>query len=117
MTIPVTRELSDKNGQMELVQNEIKVEDLDIEPINTDKLKNSIIPDPKKEGEKIIALFLKTMLGVVLCTVFLYLVLLFIKKFYTSAFIGEEESFENLDLSTPQNKQDALKSFLNRANN
>ncbi len=115
-TIPVTREISDRNGQMELIQNEVKVEDLDIDPINTDKLKNTIVPDPKKEGEKIIALFLKTMLGVVICTGLLYLVLLFVKKFYTSGFVNDEETFENLDLSTPQNKQDALKSFLNRTN-
>ncbi|MBR2068479.1 MAG: hypothetical protein IJ877_01830 [Candidatus Gastranaerophilales bacterium] len=113
-TIPIARDIS-KNGEIELIQNEINVQDLDIEPIDTKKVKQSVIPDPAKEGKKVIGLFLKTMAGVGFCAIILYLILLFVKKFYSSAFISQDfEELENLDLSTPNNKNDALKSFLNR---
>ena len=114
-TIPVARDISSKNGEVELIQNEVSVQDLDIEPINTKKVKDTVIPDPSKEGKKVIGLFLKTMVAVGFCAVILYFILLFVKKFYSSAFVNtESEELENLYLSTPNNKQDALKSFLNR---
>ncbi len=103
------------SSKMELIQNDVRVDDLDIEPINVQDVKKDVIPDPHKESKKVMALFLKTMLGVAICAVILYIVLLFVKKFYSSAFVVEEDEYENLDLSTPDNKQDALKSFLNRS--
>ncbi len=104
-----------ENNKMELIQNDVRVNDLDIEPINVQDVKKDVIPDPHKESKKVMALFLKTMLGVAICAVLLYIVLLFVKKFYSSAFVSEEDEYENLDLSTPDNKQEALKSFLNRS--
>jgi len=114
-TIPVAREIMD-NNKMELIQNEVKIQDNEIEPINTQKVKETIVPDPQKEGKKIIGLFIKTMTIVVLCSVMLYLVLLFVRKFFSSDFIenNDLEDIETLDLSTPVNKQDALRSFLSR---
>ena len=114
-TIPVTRDVSE-GSRLELIQNEIKVEDLDIDPINTKSLKDTVIPDPQKEGKKVIGLFLKTMALVAFCAVVLYLILVFIKKFYSSAFINNNDSkeIEKFDLSSPDSKQDALRSFLNR---
>lgn len=102
--------------QMNLIQQDIRVNDLDIEPINTQEVKKTVVPDTKKEGQKVFAYFLRAMLGVVLCAIILYFVLIFVKKFYGSAFVNpeEEEYFEAFDLSTPKTKQDALKSFLNR---
>lgn len=102
--------------QMNFVQQDVKVNDLDIEPINTQALKKEVIPDTKKEGKKVLAYFLRAMLGVAFCSIILYLILVFIKKYYGSAFANneEEEYFEAFDLSTPNNKQDALKAFLNR---
>ena len=100
---------------MQLIQD-VKVNDLDIEPINTQEVKKTVVPDTKKEGQKVFAYFLRAMLGVALCAIILYLILVFVKKFYGSAFVNleEEEYFEAFDLSTPKTKQDALKAFLNR---
>lgn len=117
-TIPVAREVSSGNGQMELIQNEINVKDLDIDPLNTKNIKNSVVPDTKKEGKKVMLLFLKTMLAVAFATVILYVILLFVKRFYRSAFVAQDQDeYENLDMSSPNSKQEALKSFLNRAKN
>ena len=100
---------------MELIHNEINVKDLDINPINTKAVQKSVVPDPKSEGKKVFGLFLKTMFLSLACATILYVILLFIKKFYSSAFVTQEpQEFEELDLTTPSNKQDALKSFLNR---
>ena len=98
-----------------VIQNDVRVNDLDIEPINVQNVKEDVIPDTHKESKKVMALFLKTMMGVAISAVLLYIVLLFIKKFYRSALVDEEDEYESLDLSTPNNKQDALKSFLNRS--
>lgn len=115
-TIPVAREIVNSNGQtMELIQNEVNVKDLDIDPLDTKDVKNSVVPDAKKESKKVAMLFIKTMLGVMFSAIVLYIILLFVNKFYKSAFIeNSTDEYENLDLATPQTKQDALKSFLNR---
>ncbi len=103
------------NTSMELIHNDINVKDLDINPIDTNAVQKSVVPDPKSEGKKVFALFLKTMMLSALCALLLYIILLFVKKFYASAFVTQEpQEFEELDLTTPENKQDALKSFLNR---
>ena len=102
--------------QMNFVQQDIKVNDLDIEPIDTQALRKEVVPDTQKEGKKVLAYFLRAMLGVGFCSIILYLILIFIKKYYGSAFVNpeEEEYFEAFDLTTPNNKQDALNTFLNR---
>ena len=101
--------------QMELIHKDIKVNDLDIEPINTSAVKKNVVPDTKQEGKKIIGLFIKSMIMVAFCAVILYVILVFVKKYYGSAFVSNEyEEIESLDLTTPNTKQDALKSFLNR---
>ena len=113
-TIPVARDISQRD-EMELIQNEISVEDAEIEPINTKKVKDNMVPDSSREGKKVIGLFLKTMVAVGFCAVILYFILIFVKKFFASAFINHDfEELENLDLATPNNKQDAIRSFLNR---
>lgn len=95
---------------------DVKVNDLDIEPMNTYGVKKNVVPDIKSEGKKVIGYFLRVMLGVILSSIILCLMLPFIKKYYGSAFVNpkEEEYFEAFDLTTPKNKQDALKMFLNR---
>ena len=113
-TIPVARDIS-QGENMELIQNDITVEDAEIEPINTKKVKDTVVPDPSKEGKKVIGLFIKTMMAVAFCAIVIYLILIFVKKFFASAFINHDfEELENLDLATPNNKQDAIRSFLNR---
>lgn len=115
-TIPVTREIVNEKGeQMELIQNEVNVKDLDIDPLNTKEVKQGVVPDTKKESKKIMMLFLKTMMAVAFCTVIIYVILVFVKKFYGSAFVNREvDEYENLDLATPNSKDEALKGFLDR---
>ena len=104
-----------QNEEVGLVQNEMRVEDSNIEPINTNKVKQSVVPDPSKEGKKVIGLFFKVMVAVAFSIVLIYVILFFIKKRYFINFSNvDSEELENLDLSTPNNKNDALKSFLNR---
>lgn len=101
--------------QMILIQKDIKVNDLDIEPIDTQGLKKSVVPDVKKEGKQVFIHFIRAMLLVAFSAIIIYLILIFIKKYSRSAFMNqEEEYFEAFDLSTPDSKQDALKTFLNR---
>jgi len=113
-TIPVAADISQTN-ETELIHQDINVRDSDIEPINTGSLKKSIVPDSNKEGKKVIGLFLKTMAAVIFSAILLYFILLFTKKHYFKFFSNAEyEELDDFDLSTPNNKNDALKSFLNR---
>ena len=100
--------------EIELTQDEIKIEDSEIEPLDTKEVKKTVVPNPKNEGKKVMALFFKTMMAVAFSAIILYVILLFVKKYYGSAFVSQEENYEELDLSCPTNKNDALKSFLNR---
>ena len=104
------------NEQMRLIHRDVKVNDLDIEPIDTQAVKETVVPDTKNEGKKVMGYFLRAMLGVALCAIFLYFILLFVRKYYGSAFVNqeEEEYFESFDLTTPTSKQEALRTFLNR---
>lgn len=100
---------------IELIQKDVKVNDLDIEPINTKKVKDGVVPNTKQEGKKVLQLFLKTMLAVAISAILLNVILIFVKRFYGSAFVSQDyDDYEELDLTTPNTKQDALKAFLNR---
>ncbi|MBR1618146.1 hypothetical protein IJ670_08355 [bacterium] len=113
-TIPVTQEVSVGND-LDYVQNDTSFDDPEIEPINTQKVKETVVPNPQSEGLKVIILFFKTMLGVVFSACVIYFGIVFVNKFWASAFINQEfEELESLDLATPQNKHEALRSFLNR---
>lgn len=112
--IPVAADISQPN-ETELIHQDIHVEDADIQPINTGKLKDSVIPDAHREGKKVIGLFIKTMVAVLFSAILLYFILFFVKKYRFGLFSNSEyEELDNLDLSTPNNKNDALKSFLKR---
>ena len=112
---PEVKPKSAVESEMELVQNEVKVQDNQTKPINTSKVDKTVVPDPSKEGKKVMWLFLKAMLAVGFCSILLYLILLFTKKFYSSAFTqNDAQELENLDLSTPNSRQESLRSFLNR---
>lgn len=112
--IPVVQDSTESD--VNLVTEPTKVSDLDIDPINTENVKKSVVPDTQKEIKKVIGLFIKTMVIVAFSAVVLYIVLLFVKKYYGSAFMPSQENDEldALDLSTPDTKQSALKSFLDR---
>ncbi len=103
--------------QMKLIQKDVKVNDLDIEPINTQVIKKEVVPDTRSEAKKVFAYLLRAACGVILSTILVFFILIFVKKYYSSAFVNpdEEDYFEAFDLSTPDNRQDALKAFLNRS--
>ena len=106
---------SENPAQTNLIQNDVRVNDLDIDPLNTKKVKKEVTVDTKSEGKKVFMYFFKVMSGVIICAILLYLILVFVKKFYGSAFNTiEEDEYEELSLSTPQDKEEALKMFLNR---
>ena len=113
--IPVVQDTS-VNSRLDVAHKRVQVKHLDVEPMNTEKVKKTVVPDAKQEGKKVIGLFLKVMSGVMICSIFLYFVLLLVKKYYGSAFMAQEyeEEFEIYNLTSPSNKVDALKSFLNR---
>ncbi len=99
--------------EYEYVQSNMR--DTNVEPMNTESIKNSVIPDTAKEGKKVIGLFLTAMVLVGFAALFLYLLLVVVKKYYPKSFnVSDCEEYENLDLSTPDSKNSALKSFLNR---
>lgn len=102
--------------QMKLIQKDVRVNDLDIEPMNTQGVKSTAVPDTKKEGKKFVAYLIKVMSLVGLSCIIIYFILLFVRKYHSSAFSNKEEDeyFEELDLTPPNNRPDALKSFLNR---
>ncbi len=112
----VQNEALNADENMNLVQNDVRVDDLDIEPISTKEVKKSVVPDTKKEGKKVVSLFLKSMIMVLVCALLLYFLLMFVRKNWNDAFKEEkfEEEFEVLDLAIPRTKIEALKSFLNR---
>lgn len=112
--IPV---LTEETTQDLTFDDNVKVKDLDIDPLNTDSIKKSVVPDTKKEGKKLIGLFVKVMLLVALSSLIVFIVLFFVKRFYGSTFVPSDEEYENaemLELITPSTKSDALRSFLNR---
>ena len=55
--------------QMNFVQQDVKVNDLDIEPLNTQNVKKDVVPDTHKEGKKVFSYFLRTMLLVAFCSI------------------------------------------------
>lgn len=97
-------------------QEQVKVKDLDVDPLDTVSLRKSVVPDPKQEGKKVVGLFIKSMLAVAFCAILLYIILYFVKKFYGERFVSKEynKEVENLDLSTPETKEEAFRNFLNR---
>lgn len=103
--------------QMKLIQQDVKVNDLDIEPINTQEVKKNVVVNTQTEAKKVLAYIIRGALALVFCIIIIYLILIFVRKYYRSAFVNpdEEDYFEAFDLSTPENKQDALKAFLNRS--
>ena len=102
-------------NEQTLALNNAKTSDFETSPIDTQNLKKNVVPDSKKESKKVINLFLRVMMAVLLSAGILYVILLFIKKYYGSAFaVQEYDEYESLNLSTPNDKEEALKSFLNR---
>ena len=98
------------------LSEDTKVQDLDIEPINTENVKKEVVPDTQNEIKKVFGLFVKTMFAVAFSAVLIFCIAIFVKKYYKSAFVPqkEDDEYDNLNLATPETKTEALKFFLNK---
>ena len=76
-------------------------------------LKDDVSPQPKQELFRVLISFMKVMLGVVICSIIIFFLALFAKKFYS---IPNASSAQNTpdNLHTPNNSDEALKNFLNK---
>lgn len=93
----------------------IKIEDKDFDPVSNDSLAKEIVPNTGSELFKIITLFAKVMIGVILSAFVIYILLLFTKKFFHPPLPSRgEEDFDIRDLNSPKSADEALKAFLDR---
>ena len=75
------------------------------------------MPDTKSELTKMVKMFLKVMLAVAISSVVIFVVLLFVRRFYSPVVtMGDlnKEDDKKISLDTPQNKNEALKTFLDK---
>ena len=93
----------------------LKVEDKDFDPNSNEELTRNVIPNTGMELIKLISMFGKVMLGVVIASLLLYFILLFTKNFFHPPLPSKgEEDFDIRDLNSPKTTDEALKSFLDR---
>lgn len=89
------------------------VKDVDFSVNSNDELKKDVIPNTGSELEKLVFMFAKVMFSVLLCSVILYFLLLLVKKFFhTENIIKSDESYDIRNLTSPENSDEAMKSFL-----
>lgn len=93
----------------------LKVEDKDFDPNANEELTKSVIPNTGLELIKLISMFGRVMLGVVIASLLLYFILLFTKRYFHPPLPAKgEEDFDIRDLNSPKSTDEALKSFLDR---
>lgn len=98
-------------------QKQIVIDDIKSSPNDNVALTKKVVPDTKSELTKMIKMFLKVMLAVAISTVIIFVVLLFVRRFYSPIVTLEDlnqDSEAKNTLDTPQNKNDALKTFLDK---
>lgn len=92
----------------------VNVKDIDIEPLNTKEIKKDVVPDVKKETKKVASYFFLAVVLLAFLVLSIYLAI-FLRTRYLKAFANELDEFsDKLELGVPSNKEEALKSFLNR---
>ncbi len=93
----------------------LKVEDSDFDPNVNEELTKTVIPDTGNELMKLISMFAKVMLGVIIATGIIYFLLLGTRNFFHPKLPEKgEEDFDIRDLNSPKTMDEALKSFLDR---
>ena len=93
----------------------LKIEDRDFDPNVNEELTKEVIPDTTNELIKLVSMFAKVMLGVILASVIIYFLLIFTRKYFHPPLPKlSEEDFDIRDLNSPKNTDEALKSFLDR---
>ncbi len=129
---PIHEELSEEEAQQAAEQAKIreelaneqrqlgeaptlKIEDKDFDPNANEELTKEVIPDTTNELIKLISMFAKVMLGVIVASFIIYFLLIFTRKFFHPPLPKlSEEDFDVRDLNSPKNTDEALKSFLDR---
>ena len=93
----------------------LKVEDKDFDPNSNEMLTQDVVPNTGMELIKLISMFARVMLGVIIATGIIYFLLIFTKKYFHPPLPEKgEEDFDVRDLNSPKTADEALKSFLDR---
>jgi len=93
----------------------LHVEDSNFDPNTNEELTKNVIPDTGNELIKLISMFARVMLGVLVATVIIYFLLLATKNYFHPKLPSKgEEDFDIRDLNSPKTTDEALKSFLDR---
>lgn len=93
----------------------LKVEDKDFDPVSNEELTKNVVPNTGMEIIKLISMFARVMLGVIIATGIIYFLLLFTRKYFHPPLPEKgEEDFDVRDLNSPKTTDEALKSFLDR---
>lgn len=98
-------------------QKQIVIDDVQSSPNDNTALTKKVVPDTKSELTKMVKMFLKVMLAVAISSVVIFVVLLFVRRFYSPVVtMGDlnKEDDKKISLDTPQNKNEALKTFLDK---
>ena len=98
-------------------QKQIVIDDVQSSPNDKTALTKKVVPDTKSELTKMVKMFLKVMLAVAISSVVIFVVLLFVRRFYSPVVTMGDLNKDNdnkISLDTPQNKNEALKTFLDK---
>lgn len=98
-------------------QRQIVIDDVQSSPNDNKALTKKVVPDTRSELTKMVKMFLKVMLAVAISSVVIFLVLLFVRRFYAPMVTLEDlnvDEEKKITLDTPQNKNEALKTFLDK---
>lgn len=93
----------------------LKVEDSDFDPNVNEELTKNVIPDTGNELIKLISMFARVMLGVIIATGIIYFLLLCTRNYFHPKLPARsEEDFDIRDLNSPKTTDEALRAFLDR---
>ena len=110
--------VEDINDEMGLgEQRQIVIDDVQSSPNDNVALTRKVVPDTRSELTKMVKMFLKVMLAVAISSVVIFVVLLFVRRFYAPMVTLEDlnaDDDKKITLDTPQNKNEALKTFLDK---
>ena len=98
-------------------QRQIVIDDVQSSPNDNKVLTKKVVPDTRSELTKMVKMFLKVMLAVAISSVVIFVVLLFVRRFYAPMVTLEDlnaDEDRKITLDTPQNKNEALKTFLDK---
>ncbi len=110
--------IDELNNEMGLgEQRQIIIDDVQSSPNDNKDLTKKVVPNTRSELTKMVKMFLKVMLAVAISSVIIFAVLLFVRRFYSPAVTFEDlnsDEQKRITLDTPQNKNEALKTFLDK---